>query len=92
MGRYWLETLVEIPDPTTLEDEVIEVEVRIEFEFHKGYPGTYYDPPEPDTFEVIKIELSHQGKYGPCPVYIEEIIDDLDLRGSMQAEVNAYYD
>ncbi len=52
--------------PTILEawpvlvDEDAEVCVDVHFHFYKGSHGSYYDPPEPDTVEIIEVKY-HSG-------------------------------
>jgi len=43
-----------------LVDEDAEVLVDVHFNYHKGFPGNYHEPPEPEHVEIVDVKY-HSG-------------------------------
>jgi hypothetical protein len=57
-----------------IDDELGETEydVRVLYQYDKGYKGDYYHPPEPDSVEIIKITPADSGFIVPEHFYEDD--------------------
>lgn len=66
---------------TTMEILDTEVGVEIEFTYHEGYCGSYYEPPEQPSVEMNQIKLYdlETSEVLECPRWLEKILFSTDL-------------
>lgn len=65
----------------TIPIEIVAADYRaeIEFVFHRGYRGTYFDPPESPSVEIESVTLlDKDDKPIECPAWLEELIASTD--------------
>ena len=57
-----------------IEDELGETEydVRVLYQYDKGYKGDYYQPPEPDSVEILEITPADRALTVPEHFYEDE--------------------
>lgn len=59
---------------TSIEIDETEYDVRVRYQYDKGYAGSYYQPPEPPSVEILEITPADKALIVPDSFYEDETL------------------
>lgn len=79
---------------TSIEIDETEYDVRVRYQYDKGYAGSYYQPPEPPSVEILEIKPADKALIVPDCFYeddalIAECLADVEAEAEEAAEWRA---